>query len=284
MSENTKLVYTNAVNCFNDFRLRYRFFAVWPVPVSHVASFVSYCFQQGYSPATVATYLSSLSFVHKLRHFPDPTESFVIKKILEGFKRLGSRQDNRAPITKDILIQICHTLQFICFSHYEVILFRACFSLAYFGLFRVGELVHTDQRQAGYALKLDDIKFGQNIVKVRVRVSKTNHTSQPVFLHIGAISDKNICPVQALHNYMCMRSSRPGNLFCHVDGSPLTRYQFGAVLSKSISHIGLPLGHYKSHSFRIGRATTLAMSGVPSDQIKLMGRWRSNAYSNYVRC
>ena len=33
----------------------------------------------------------------------------------------------------------------------------------------------------------------------------------------------------------------------------------------------------------IGRATSLAISGVPSDQIMKLGRWKSNAFSSYIR-
>lgn len=283
LSENTKAVYTNALRMFQEFRCSYGFGRKWPVSVSHVASYVSYCFQMGYSPATVSTYLSALGFIHKLKNLPDPTESFIIKKIIEGFKRLNSRKDVRAPITKDILIKICQALPFVCYSHYEFVMFKACFCLAYFGLFRIGELVYTDQRQAGYALRLDDIKFGKNTLTVRIRMSKTNQLGKPVFLNLSAANNTNICPVKAVYNYIQLRSARQGNLFCHTDGSFVTRYQFCAVLSKSISYLRLPVGCYRSHSFRIGRATALAMSGVPSKQIKAMGRWQSNVYSKYVR-
>lgn len=283
MSENTKTVYRNAMKCFYDFQRRYALVNRWPIPVSNVANFVSYCFQQGYSPSTVTTYLSALSFVHKLRSLEDPTDSFLIKKILEGFKRLQSRKDVRAPITEDILIKICQSLPVICYNQYEFALFRATFTLAYFGLFRVGELVFTDQRQSGYALHYDDINLGPNTLVVRIRVSKTNQLGKPVSLHIQSIHNKAICPVYAMQMYLKIRGHSSGNLFCHANGLPLTRYQFGAILFKSISYIGLPTEHYKSHSFRIGRATSLAMAGVSSDQIQKMGRWKSNIYCNYIR-
>lgn len=283
VSENTKVVYRNALKCFYDFRRRYALASLWPVPVLHVATFVSYCFRQGYSPATVTTYLSSLTFVHKIRNVADPADSFIIKKILEGFRRLRSRRDIRAPITQDILLKICQVLPLICYNNYEFALFKATFCLAYYGLFRVGELVQTDQRQAGYALQLDDIKFSNDLLVVRIRVCKNNHSGKPLFLHINSVRDKSICPVNAMNKYIKLRSTVQGNLFCHASGLPLTRYQFGAILSKSVSHIGLPTAYYKSHSFRIGRATSLAIAGVSGDQIKTMGRWKSNTYCKYIR-
>ena len=41
--------------------------------------------------------------------------------------------------------------------------------------------------------------------------------------------------------------------------------------------------HFKTHSFRIGRATDLAAEGVNADTIKMMGRWSSNVFCKYIR-
>lgn len=283
MSENTKTVYQNALKCFKSFRQNYSMPNIWPVPTAHLASFVSFCFNQNYSPATVTTYMSSISFIHKLKNMDDPTCSFIIKKMLEGFRRLRSIRDVRLPITKELLVKICSALQSVCYSAYESILFKAAFCLAYFGLFRVGELVHTDQRQAGYAVQLADINVNSNALSVRIRRSKNNQSGKPIFLQLSSFKDDSVCPVDAINQFLQMRSSSSGNLFIHANGLPLTRYQFGAVLSKALTRSGIFSQNYKSHSFRIGRATTLAMSGVPDDQIKIMGRWQSRTYNKYIR-
>ena len=140
------------------------------MPVSDLAFFVSFCYQKGYSPASVTTYMSAISFVHKLRNIDDPIESFVIRKILEGFRRLQSKKDLRAPITEDILIRIVQSLPFICYNRYELALFHSVYSLAFFGLLRVGELVFTDQRQSGYPLMFEDISITSNKMIVRLHV------------------------------------------------------------------------------------------------------------------
>jgi hypothetical protein len=43
-----------------------------------------------------------------------------------------------------------------------------------------------------------------------------------------------------------------GPVFINIDGSLVGRDQFVRMLEKSLSHIGLSGGCYKSHSFRIG--------------------------------
>ncbi len=72
-------------------------------------------------------------------------------------------------------------------------------------------------------------------------------------------------------------------MFCHIDGQPLTRYQFQAVLRKALQQCGIKADSFGTHSFRIGAATTAALNGVPAEEIKKMGRWRSNAFQSYIR-
>lgn len=78
------------------------------------------------------------------------------------------------------------------------------------------------------------------------------------------------------------RPPRKPTLFVHIDGSPVTRSQFQAVLDKSLSFLQIK-GHYKSHSFRIGMATELANQGFSNEKIQELGRWRSNSFLTYIR-
>ncbi|MCG7866998.1 MAG: hypothetical protein JAY74_11595, partial [Candidatus Thiodiazotropha taylori] len=108
---------------FQQFRALYFLPDLWPIPPSQLTLFFSYCFAKGYAPSTLNTYASGLSFFHKLYNLTDPTEFFVVKKLLEGCKRLRKRRDVRAPISKPILVRICSVLPAICASNYETLLF-----------------------------------------------------------------------------------------------------------------------------------------------------------------
>lgn len=74
-----------------------------------------------------------------------------------------------------------------------------------------------------------------------------------------------------------------GPLFCHFNGEPLMRYQFSAILIKTLNFAGVGGGNYKAHSFRIGAATALSMAGYSDDKVKEVGRWKSTAFKSYVR-
>jgi len=49
-----------------------------------IAHFISFLYIQDYQPSTIASYVSALSYVHKMKLYDDPTDSFYIKKILKG--------------------------------------------------------------------------------------------------------------------------------------------------------------------------------------------------------
>lgn len=285
MTENTKTVYATAIRNFDEFRTLYRMHKVWPATVDQVVYFISYCHERNYSASSVTTFLSALSWMHKIKYMQDPTVVFVVKKMMEGYRRLRQSKDIRAPITQGVLIKICQMLPNICYNEYEERLFRAAFSLAYFGLLRVGEIVTTDWKQADYALRLDDVNIAKDetSLTLRIRKSKNNHTGKPIVMRISRVANSKICPVSAVISYLKVREHVPGVFLLHANNKPVTRNQFNAVLAKVINFLQLPVSRFKSHSFRIGRATSLAMAGVPCKVIQQLGRWNSNAYTKYIR-
>ena len=113
---------------------------------------------------------------------------------------------------------------------------------------------------------------------------KTNPVGPAQTIRLTRSRDTNLCPVTALQEYVAIRPhSQP--LFCHFDGSPLTRYQFSAVLRKILSFRGLHeyKYRYRAHSFCIGAATAAFELGVPAVDIQRMGCWRSDAFFSYIR-
>ena len=71
-------------------------------------------------------------------------------------------------------------------------------------------------------------------------------------------------------------------LLLHFDGSYLTKFQFNAILRKTLQFCGVK-DHIRSHCFRIGEVSELARKGVPDNDIQKWGRWASDAYSSYTR-
>ena len=238
----------------------------------------------------VVIYISGLSHFHKLHNFPDNTQVFVVGKMIEGLKRKRpSQPDVRVPISLDLLKRLITSLRSICTSTYEAALFSSAFSLAFFALFRIGEIAFdTNNRPGTHVIRFLDIMFkvsdcGHEQLHLTLKSSKTDQRLKSVTLIIRRQVDKLICPIESLKRYLSIRSNfSDGNLFIHFDGSNLTRYQFSYILQKSLNFCE-EKGLYKPHSFRIGGATEAKRLGFDDDTIMQWGCWSSNAYDKYIR-
>ena len=84
---------------------------------------------------------------------------------------------------------------------------------------------------------------------------------------------------------MAKRGAQYGPLFLTADGTYmyLTRGIFSARLADTLQEAGIDSKGYNTHSFRIGAATTANERGISDVNIKMLGRWKSNAYQQYVR-
>lgn len=71
--------------------------------------------------------------------------------------------------------------------------------------------------------------------------------------------------------------------FLHQNGLPLTIFQFQAVLRRALCKLNLGGAKLSSHSFRIGAAMEAARMGLEANNIKKLGRWKSDAFKLYVR-
>ena len=56
-----------------------------------------------------------------------------------------------------------------------------------------------------------------------------------------------------------------------------------AVVREVLADAGVDTSCYSGYSFRVGAATTAASIGVGDAMIKMLGRWESAAYQQYIR-
>ena len=95
------------------------------------------------------------------------------------------------------------------------------------------------------------------------------------------------CPFQMIREYLSIRGTEYENddeqFFILPDGSPLKQYTIRNMLIKLFKCLNLNSSVHSFHCFRIGRSLDLLKFGYTVDQIKLMGRWKSNAVFRYIR-
>ena len=103
-----------------------------PLPYTKVALFISYLSAKQLAPSTITSYLSALSYVHKLMGRPDPTKSFLIQKLLTALSRQRAA-DVRLPITRPVLHELLRSLRQTNSSAFQRCLYSAMFLLAFYG-------------------------------------------------------------------------------------------------------------------------------------------------------
>lgn len=283
-SLNTQLSYKRGISSFERFRIDYQLNQTWPPPSNHLTQFVAHLSLKGLRESTVKLYLAGIGYSCKLKGFQDTTQSFVVRKMVEGLRRLVRSADTRVPVTSSILQRIISVLPTVCKSSYEAGLFAAAYVTAFFGFFRVGELTTSHNGGSVNCLSVSDVTINskEKTVMIRISRSKTDQEGRGSVIILRS-TGTDLCPFQSMLRFLNIRPKVSGPLFCHFGGAPLTRYQFSAILQKAVNIVGLEGKGYKSHSFRIGAATSASVNGLSDEEIKILGRWRSGIVSSYIR-
>ncbi|KAM3929168.1 integrase/recombinase xerD homolog [Leptodactylus fuscus] len=244
--------------------------------------FVGHCNELGWSFSRLSKCLAGLAFGFKSRGWQDFTKGFLVKQALKGWHRVDSAKDNRKPVSFALLKDVGRVLNIVCHSEVEVSLFKAAFSLAFFGAFRLGELVSGSKLVPG-GLRFEDVDLFADRVDIVLRKSKTDQLGKGRVVRLYAVEGCVMCPVLCVRQFLRDRHTSFGPLFIHKDGSFLSRFQFLAVFKKCLCVLGKDVSGFSGHSFRIGAATEAARRGLGDEIIKRIGRWESRRFRSYVR-
>ena len=270
---------------FNDFRQKFGLGQIWPAPIEHLQQFMVHLNRKGLAPGTIQGRLSAIAYFAKINGFRDHTGDFRIRKMLEGWSReRGRKQDDRTPISPQLLERICGTWVLLCRDSYEIALFKAASLITFFGALRISEVVASGKEdRSRVALQWQDVTVLDGKVQIFIRRSKADQKGKGIRVELGQCSIGDICPVKATQMYLEVRGSGTGYFFQHTDGSPLTRFQFWKLTDLALNKVGVTGLKFGTHSFRIGAASTAAALGYSSDEIKRLGRWSSDCFRRYVR-
>ena len=200
--------------------------------------------------------------------------------MLKGYGKLHARLESRLPITIPILHKLLQSASLFPLSKYQILMFQTVCSTAFFGFLRMGEITFSAMTpppiQIHQLTKL--VNDAHDVVgfKIKFLTFKHSYNQPPFYLVISPQS--TFCPVKILLQFLSARGDSQGALFIQEDGSAVSRSWFGAQLSSPIKLCGLNPSVYKGHSFRIGAASHAAEPRMSDAQIRILGRWKSNAF------
>lgn len=233
-----------------------------------------------YKYSSIRSHLSALSYKYKMASLKDPTSSFIVRQAVQGLERLNPSADTRSPISLPILGSLLNALSEILHTEYSRGLFKAMFTTAFYGLLRIGEFT---SGPSDHTISLSNVHCHSE--KITIMMSSFKHSTKATNRTV-VLNRQNspTCPVYHMLEFLRFRpQSKNHHLFIHQNGSSVSRKDFLKVLNLAVSEARLEHLNIRSHSFRIGGACLGAALGLSDTQLRLLGRWRSNAFTRYLR-
>ena len=278
---------------FHTFCIQYNVSQPFPLTERLLCTFAAYLADQGLAPQTGKSYLSALRSMQISLGLPDPREQSslpILKRVQAGISRArvlkGSPPRIRLPITVSILGAIHQSLE--TSTNPDKAVFWAVASAAFFGFFRLGELLLNAPSQFNPATSLAwgdvavDSHTNPSMVQFHLKISKCDQFGSGSDIVVGRV-DSPLCPVSAVLKYIEVRGDAPGPFFKDSSNIALTKQRFVKQIRDILNAVGLQQDQYAGHSFRIGAATTAATAGVQDSTIQTLGRWHSAAFLQYIR-
>lgn len=281
---NTRELYSKVRLLISKFRSLYSI--PWPLTPKATALFITYLYKLGYAASSISTFVSATAYFHKMENLQDPTSSFLVKESLMGIKHLKPTTDTRSPVTMSLLTQMIQAIPNLLLGSYRSQAYQSMVSLAFFALLRVSEIVQT-QNSPSHMISAQNVFIPQDQTYLELTMTSFKHSHGQTQVVKVYSQDQLVCPVRLMVRYLQIRkpsTSSPDPLYTDSDGTPLTKSNFVLLLNSLLPFTDAPSGiRITTHSFRIGGATHAAMTGMSDSQIRLLGRWKSNAFLKYIR-
>ena len=207
---------------------------------------------------------------------PDSLPRMVLA--LDGFKRMSpaTKRKPKSRVTMALLRQLKpHVKRRV---RREATLW-ALMVTATQGLFRLGELVASPG--SATAPRKEHLRFcGSKAAALFLPDSKTDYLRKGVEVFLANIPGQLCAPPLLAELHQSSDAKSP--LFC-VDGAAATKHDVLKFLQTLLSRAGVKTkGTLKGHSFRQGGAQSLFDAGVSIEDIKIFGRWKSDAFRSYI--
>ena len=305
--KSTRTYYHNVWTNFNKFIIRLdRMPKSWEQRTSLYCAYLI-CEKQLQS-STVKSYVSAIKDVLQTDGYKWNDGAVLLNTLTRSCKLKNDQMKTRLPIQKGLLELILFAVRrkYGDSQVYLEAMYISAYLISYHGLMRVGEIclsqhsiraidIHESRSDKKLLLILYSSKtHGKESRPQKIKilgkrtVEVTNSDNEVTSFTNDQKTRKKgeFCPYEWAKLYIEMRPpivSNQEQFFIFQDRSPLKACQLRRLLKETIQSLGLDQNLYDTHSFRIGRATDLFKSGVDIDNIKQLGRWKSNAVYKYLR-
>ena len=264
----------------------------------HLLAFV--CYQgwlMGNKPSTIRGKLTGIRWHHLNNGLRNPCDDkFRLASVLKSLKKIRGESTGKWPVTP---AQLRHLRGRLDFSNPRHVVAWAGVTVGFFLCMRTSEYL-----AEGYTFDpvrslttdkiiphlgdvvLDSLDFeSADSLTVIFELSKTDQNRVGCSRTVFSTGD-DLCPIEA---HKALRRLREGNWSSGAaamgDGSGwvMNRDVMTAILKATAVDLGLDGADFATHSLRIGGATTMAATGLyTDDEIRRFGRWKSDCWRRYV--
>lgn len=229
------------------------------------------------SAQTLARRLSALSRAHTTKGYDSRTSAPLVLAVLRGIRRSHHNAPQEAkPLLASDLRRIVNRLT----VNHRDLRDRALLLIGFAGGLRRSELV---------ALNVADLAIHDDRIVATIRRSKTDPLGHGRSAIIPA-STSNACPVRTLSDWLTAAGIAKGPVFRPIDrhgniaSNRLTGHAASEIVKKRVAEAGINPTGYSGHSLRAGYATSAAMAGHSSYEIRQQTGHRSEEMvARYVR-
>ena len=261
--------------------------------------FCAHLIDNGRQSSTVRSYLSAIKCVLQNDNYQLVESHVILSTLTRACRLVNDRVHTRLPIKLGLLEMILFEInRRYSTQPYLQAMYSTLFALAYYGLFRIGEVTASN-----HCIKACNVHMAKNKDKLLIILysSKTHDKeSKPQKVKITSMKqdDKtsrnsnmkkvtpHFCPFQLTQRYLTLRGGYKcvnEQFFIFSSGEPVSARHVSQLLKLSLKQMNFNQDLYSFHSLRSGRSCDLLKAGYTIDQIKMLGRWKSNAVYKYIK-
>ena len=260
-----------------------------------VTLLIAHKIDQGMKSTTVKSYVSAIKKLLVDDGYPWDDQKVLLGSLTKACRIINDKVYTRLPIQCSLLEMILFELNRIFGQKGQLYLetmYRALFALSYYGLMRISEVTISEHvvkaKDAHFALNKDKLLlmlYSSKIHDTGMKPQKIKITSN-LTEKSGFYARRNFCPFDLVNNYMSLRGdfeSAQEQFFVFKDKTPVSPFNARNTLKNCLTNLGLDHSMYGFHSLRIGRTTDLIKYNYSIEEVKRMGRWRSNVVYRYIK-
>ena len=252
--------------------------------------------QEGKKPATIDGYLCSLKQAHRVRGYSgDIFEDPLVKSATKGLKNVIAAEPKveRAVISIQMMKGWRKRVQVLALPYVDKRMIWLCLSWIFCGSLRPSELLAEGETVGGdlgqkalrwkNVLDIEERSKGrkEEVIQISLTAPKTVRYMPRQVVALPAVQSV-LCPVSAWKAFAKVMKGRmdpEGLVFCWSSGRPFTSRELGKLMTLWSG----PEARVTPRDLRAALPSLLARKGVKEDTLKMLGRWSSSAYNNYIR-